>query len=426
MARGEASLKETQKTARARETPASREAIFDHAAVGLYRLDPSGRILVANPALLQMLGYESLETLASEDPGAGPHHPETALKQFLGNIASHGARGIETRWRRRDGTTLTARETIVPVRDAVGSVVFYDATVEDVTALMQKDDEYRKTSERLAELVKLQTELLNNIVEENTKRKQVEEELRSANERLKDLAKMKTQLLNSVSHELSTPLTPIMLQLYLIRTGRVGSLSDEQKHAVDLLDRNLARLSMLVKDVLDVSRIEAGKLRLDRQETDIAAIVEEAVDSFKAPAKTGNVTLEIRGNAPTGIKADKRRIGQVMYNLLSNALKFSNAGGRVTIEMGDQAGAALVRVSDEGLGIRPEDIPKLFQAFSQVHDTMQKTHAGTGLGLYICRGIIEQHGGRIWCESEGLRRGTTFAFTIPKGDVAEGVFEFVA
>lgn len=391
--------------------------------MGLYRANVEGRLLLANPALVSMLGYGALEDLLAASPSPGPHDPDISTKEFWARVErGGGARAIETRWRRQDGTTLTARETIRPVTGK-GGIAAYEGTVEDVTEARRKDEEIRSASERLAELVKLQTELLNSIVEENTKRKKVEDDLRAANERLAELARMKTQLLNSVSHELSTPLTPIMLQLYLLRTGRMGSLSDEQKHAVDILDRNLARLSILVKDVLDVSRIEAGRLKIQRQEIDLVDVVAEAVDSFKAPAKANGVSLQQGHPETLALVADKRRIGQVLYNLLSNALKFTPSGGTIKVEAAAGASEVVVSVTDTGLGIRPEDIGKLFQPFSQVHDTMQKTHAGTGLGLYICKGIVEQHGGRIWCESEGISKGTMFAFSLPLGAPTD--FEFV-
>ncbi|MCA1812665.1 MAG: HAMP domain-containing histidine kinase [Halobacteriales archaeon] len=218
----------------------------------------------------------------------------------------------------------------------------------------------------------------------------------------------RTNLLNIAAHELRTPLTPIRLQVDLLRTS---GLNQRQERVVTVLDRNLDRLANVLSDLLDVSRLESGRFQLQTLPSDLRALAEESLASFGPLAAERGVALELTGS-PVGAMADAVRLGQVVDNLLSNALKFTSAGGRVTVELGTEGGHAALRVRDSGIGIEPADLGKLFQPFSQVHDA--RSHPkGTGLGLYICKGIVEQHGGTIRAESAGRGQGTLFVVTLP-------------
>jgi PAS domain S-box-containing protein len=239
---------------------------------------------------------------------------------------------------------------------------------------------------------------------------------RATNRKLKELDRLKTQFINNAAHELATPLTPIKLQSHLLRVGSLGPLNEKQAKAMNVVARNVDHLGLLVKDVLDSARVQGGTLVLRRARTDVVRIVRESAESFHETARGNGVELAVEApEPPVLVDADDARVTQVLFNLLSNALKFTPEGGRVALRVARAPDGVRVSVTDTGIGVRPEDIPKLFQPFSQLHDTSQTGRGGTGLGLYISRGIVEAHGGRIWAESPGPGRGATVTFVLPAG-----------
>lgn len=238
-------------------------------------------------------------------------------------------------------------------------------------------------------------------------------DLQAEIERLKQLNQMRTQFINTAAHEFATPLTPLRLQTSLLKAGSLGDLSQKQQNAVAILDRNMERLSKLVKDVLDVGRIEASRLIVERQPIDLAEVARQAVHANMATAREAGLELSLESAESIPIGGDSDRLTQVFFNLITNAIKFTPPSGTIHVRVVPQEASVLVEVEDSGLGISKEDFPKLFIPFSQIHDTSQRTHAGSGLGLSICQGIIHQHGGRIWAYSPGSDRGTKFSFVLP-------------
>jgi signal transduction histidine kinase len=225
--------------------------------------------------------------------------------------------------------------------------------------------------------------------------------------------RVKTRFINTLSHELRTPLTPIRIQLHILRNTDFAKSPEKHRKATEMLERNIHRLGGLVDELLEVARVQSGTLRLDRGPMDVSAVVGEALESFEDVARSNGVRLDRELEKGLVVDGDARRVGQVLFNLCGNALKFTPREGRISVRVRRQGGDAIVSVQDTGAGLRPEDIGRLFEPFSQVHDTMEKTNAGTGLGLYISRGIVEGHGGRIWCESPGPGKGATFSFALP-------------
>jgi two-component system, sensor histidine kinase len=236
-------------------------------------------------------------------------------------------------------------------------------------------------------------------------------DLQVANERLKELDRIKTRLINSAAHELGTPLTPIKMQLFMLRS-MTDPLTPRQKRGIEILDRNVERLSFLVRDMLDVARLESGRMEIKNDPIDLSDLVREVSETFVDLAARANVTMESRSEAGLWVRGDANRLTQVLYNFLSNALKFSRPGGRITIAAQRMGSQVVLGVKDTGLGLDEGQISRLFQPFTQVHDPMIVTVAGTGLGLYISRGIIAAHDGRIWAESPGVGQGSTFAFAL--------------
>lgn len=232
------------------------------------------------------------------------------------------------------------------------------------------------------------------------------------NKRLHELDELKGQFISSAAHELRTPLTPIRAEMFMLLRGK-DRFNEHDRKSIDILDRNLDRLARLVEDVLEGSRLQAGKLEIERKPADLATVAKEAVESFAAEATLKGIQLTQR-IASAQVIGDERRISQVLYNLLSNALKFTPKGGTVAIEVNAKNGSAHVHVRDTGLGIPKDKQAQLFRPFSQLHEEPGLRHTGTGLGLFISKGIVELHGGTITCQSAGEGQGATFSFSIPQ------------
>ncbi|MCA1811462.1 MAG: HAMP domain-containing histidine kinase [Halobacteriales archaeon] len=214
---------------------------------------------------------------------------------------------------------------------------------------------------------------------------------------------------------MGTPLTPIMLQVHLLKK-EAAALEPQFGRRVEMLDRNLERLRDLVRDILDGARLQASRLALRPAAAPLSSLLVPCVQEIADVAAARGVAVAGGPWPDDPVVADPGRVHQVVMNLLWNAVKFTPQGGRVTLGARVVGGEAEVVVRDTGIGIRAADLGRLFQPFVQVHAPGQSPEAGTGLGLYICRGIVEQHGGHIWAESDGPGKGSAFGFTLPLAD----------
>ncbi|MBI2190811.1 MAG: PAS domain-containing protein [Planctomycetes bacterium] len=248
-----------------------------------------------------------------------------------------------------------------------------------------------------------------------TRRKEAEETLLKANQELQNLDRMKSEFVSTVSHELRTPLTSMSNALSNIRAGVVGKVNPQLKEYIDLLQTDCVRLCGLVENLLDMSRLESGRMMLYASAIDVQAIAEETLKAFEAPAEKKGLSL--RAEIPDSLTppyADKAKISQVLTNLVGNALKFTPPGGRITIQAEESSPEGVtLRVSDTGIGIAPEFHEKIFEKFFQVRRPDHPHQPGTGLGLAICKEILSLHGAKIGIESQP-GRGCTFSFTLPK------------
>lgn len=230
--------------------------------------------------------------------------------------------------------------------------------------------------------------------------------------RLKQVEAARIRLVNSIAHELLNPLTPIKIQVQLL--SGAGLLAEpERQRAIEIVRFNIAHLERLIRDLNSYARVESGHLTLRRTPVEVGALVESSVQAFEKLAQERGIRLE--GVAPAGLvaSADAGRITQVLYNLVANALKFTPPGGRVIVEGTRGNAGVVVSAMDTGSGLSPEEIGRLFQPFSQVHDRVVAKERGTGLGLFISKGIVEAHGGKIWAESPGPGKGARFSFSLP-------------
>ena len=239
-----------------------------------------------------------------------------------------------------------------------------------------------------------------------------ENALRAANEQLRELDRSRLQFVNNVAHDLASPIHPVRLQLAVL--DALPEINPEQKRkSLGILNRNVDQFERLLNDLRDVSKLEAGRLPLQLQEVDVASLLSSSCEGFTASAAQRGLQLECRAPTPLPCVADPQRVTQVIYNLVTNALKFTTSGGTVKVSALASGPVAEIRVTDTGRGLSPEERAKLFRPFSQVHDPTLYRERGTGLGLFICKGLVEAHGGSIGVLSDGLGKGSTFWFTLP-------------
>ncbi len=229
----------------------------------------------------------------------------------------------------------------------------------------------------------------------------------------REIAQMKNEFVSTVSHELRTPLTSIKGYVDLILDGDAGEVDEIQREFLGIVKENADRLVALINDMLDISRIESGRVHLKLEPMPVADVIAGTLDSFRAVCEQSgrSVRARVPENLPR-VKGDRDRIGQVLMNFVSNALKYSPNGGDVVISARHVGDFVNVSVQDHGMGITREDQKQLFTKFYRIDNALTREIGGTGLGLSICKSIIELHGGKVWVRSK-MGEGSTFTFSVP-------------
>jgi len=247
-----------------------------------------------------------------------------------------------------------------------------------------------------------------------TKHKQIEKAMKEANEKLRKLDQLKRNFLSTVSHELRTPIAIMREGISLCLDGVVGEITEPQSELLTHTLENTDRLTVLVNDILDISKLEAGKDNLKRSSVDLCTLVVEIKSDFEERAIEKGIRLMT--DLPDGmvnLYADREKVIQIFNNLIINALNFTEEGGQVTIKLEEKKDVIECSISDTGIGIAEEDISRLFSKFEQFGRVDGPGYKGTGLGLSIVKGLVGMHGGKVWVESE-LGKGSTFRFTLKK------------
>jgi PAS domain S-box-containing protein len=245
-------------------------------------------------------------------------------------------------------------------------------------------------------------------------RKQTELTLAAQTEELIQTNRLKDEFLAALSHELRTPLSPILGWTQMLKNQRLTP--EKTVEALNTIDRNVRQQMRLVDDLLEVSRMIQGKLKLELRLIDLVPTLQSAIETVQFAAQAKAILLELRGLPSLPLLADGDRLQQVFWNLLSNAIKFTPEGGRVEVELWvseDLNHAAQVRVTDTGIGIEPAFLPHVFDRFRQADGSITRKYGGLGLGLSIVRHLVELHGGMVTVESEGIGQGTTFTVKLP-------------
>jgi PAS domain S-box-containing protein len=225
-------------------------------------------------------------------------------------------------------------------------------------------------------------------------------------------SRMKDEFLATISHELRSPLQPLLNWAYLLRSPNLDPASAER--ALDAIERSTKTLGQLIEDLLDVSRIVTGKLRLQARPVRLAGVIRSAIEAVEAAALAKAVVLEARIDPDLPVVlGDPDRLQQVLWNLLSNGIKFTPRGGRVTVTVTGREGEMVMAVADTGAGIKPEFLPHVFERFRQAESSTNRAYGGLGLGLAIVRHLVELHGGSVSVASEGEGRGATFTVRLP-------------
>ncbi|HEX8423881.1 MAG TPA: ATP-binding protein [Pyrinomonadaceae bacterium] len=282
---------------------------------------------------------------------------------------------------------------------------------ESYTALADPD-------ERLRNIIALQQKA-SSLEAEIAERKEAEERLRVslaqaqlARAAAEQASRLKDEFLATVSHELRTPLTAIIGWSYMLRHGKLSDTNAVR--ALETIERNAKSQAQIVEDILDVSRVITGKLRLNIEAVDVASVINAAIDSVQLAAESKNIQLKVTLDpSARHVSGDASRLQQVVWNLLSNAIRFTPSGGRVEVRL-ERAGAhAQLKVSDTGCGLDPDFLPYIFDRFRQADGSNTRRHGGLGLGLSIVRHLVELHGGTASADSPGAGGGTTFTVQLP-------------
>lgn len=330
-----------------------------------------GRILSWNLAAERLFGYTEAEAVGQSITMIIPPQRQNEEREILAKLR-RGERidHFETIRQAKDGRRIDISLTISPLRDRSGKIIGASKIARDITA-----------------------------------QKQLQEALRRANQR-------KDEFLATLAHELRNPLAPISNSLHLLRLSSDAEPAARRIH--EIMEQQVNHMVRLVDDLMDVSRINSGKIELRKEPVELAALVDEAVETSRPHIEAAGLQLALRlPTEPITINADPVRIGQIIANLLNNAAKYTPSGGQVWLTAWQKEGEAILSVRDSGIGIPPEMLGRVFDLFAQVDGAIQRSQGGLGIGLTLAKSLIQMHGGRIEARSEGLGKGSEFVIVLP-------------
>jgi len=367
------------------------DGVSDYA---IFMLDPNGRVATWNVGAERIKGYQPKEIIGQHfSIFYPPEAKESGWPEHELRVAAEKGSFVDTGWRvRKDGTTFWANVTITALRDDANRLIGYAKLTRDLT----------------------QTKRVEAIELASQQREEMLDAERSARMAAQRATRLKDEFLATLSHELRTPLNAILGWTQVLLRGEAPGGTGAQKKAIEVIDRNARAQVKLIDDLLDLSRIMTGKIRLDLQQVSFASVVEAAVDSATPSANAKDIRLRaIYGASRDIISADAARLQQVVWNLLTNAIKFTPKGGQVHVLIQRVNSHLELSVSDTGIGIPESYLPHVFDRFSQKDSSTTRSFGGLGLGLAICKQLVELHGGSIKAASGGEDKGATFFVHLP-------------
>jgi PAS domain S-box-containing protein len=353
-------------------------AIVETSDDAIVSKDLNGFVLSWNRAAERMFGYTAEEMIGRSIRLIIPFDRQAEEDHVLGKIArGEPVEHFETVRRKKDGSFIPVSLTVSPIIDSAGVVVGASKIARDITERRQAEGER-------ARLLAMAQEA----------------------------SRLKDEFLATFSHELRTPLNAILGYARMLRSGLLSG--DKQQRAIETVERNAVSLAQIIEDVLDVSRIVSGKIRLNVVKVDLRELVREALETVRPAAESRGVTLETSLDVDDGvIHGDRDRLQQVLWNLLSNGVKFTQRGGRVHVGLSGAGSQIEISVRDTGIGIPRTFLPHVFERFRQAEMGMTRAQGGLGLGLAITRHLVEMHGGTIAADSAGEGSGATFWVRLP-------------
>lgn len=378
-----------------------KSAMDEHSIVSITDVD--GCITYANQKFIDVTGFSRDELIGKKHNvvKSGYHNDEFFSAMWKTISAGHVWHG-EILNRSKHGNEVWVNTTIVPFMDEAGEPYEYVAIRTDVTEQKKAEQELEEKARSLAQL----TDNLEDQVRSRTS------ELEQANVQLQHLNRVKSEFVSVVSHELRTPLTSIKSFAEILQDDIEELDIDSQKHFLSIINDESERLGRLINDLLDLQKMDSGKMDWNDERVDMAALLKASEQLFAQAYADKGLQLEVAvADDELWIDVDVDRIKQLIANLLSNALKFTESGS-VVVSLAGRAGEVEVSVCDTGLGIPADELANVFENFHQVNSSETREIGGSGLGLAICKDIVEHYSGRIWVESE-LGKGSRFVFTLP-------------
>ncbi len=343
----------------------------------IFMLDPSGRVLSWNHGAERLFGYRAEEAIGQplarffvpEDVRAG--RPETEMR----GAEAHGQVAAENWHVRKDGTRFWATEVTTALRDEQGRRHGFAKVMRDATDRKHLETELRRQAEELAE----------------------------SNRR-------KDEFLAMLSHELRNPLAPVLNAVQILRHAPHNSAVVQR--AGGMIERQVKHMARLIDDLLEVTRFTRGKVHLRRERVDLGVIAGSAADALRPRMRDRGLQFVVTVE-PAWVEADPARLDQVISNLLDNAAKYTDPGGRVELSAARDGNWAVLRVCDTGMGIAPEVLPRVFDLFAQADKSLDRERGGLGVGLTLVKGLVALHGGTIEVHSAGPGRGAEFVIRLP-------------
>jgi PAS domain S-box-containing protein len=371
-------------------------ASSDDAIIGK---DVNSIITSWNTGAERIFGYTADEMIGTSIMRLIPPNRHVEEREILARIR-RGERvdHFETVRLAKDGRELSVSVTVSPIKDSAGHVIGASKVARDIT-------ERRKAEKALKRA-------MGEAEKANHERLQLLDSERDARARAELASRMKDEFLATLSHELRTPLNAVLGWAHILQAGKLQD--EELNQGLDAIERNARAQAQIIEDLLDMSRIISGKIRLDVAQIDLPTVLNESIDTVRAAAEAKGIHLQVVIDHRVGpFSGDTDRLRQVFWNLLNNAIKFTPKDGQARVLLERVKSHIEVSVTDTGEGIAPEFLPYVFDRFQQGDASTTRRHSGLGLGLAIVKQLVELHGGTVHVRSDGINKGTTFTLHLP-------------